>query len=183
MAGLLIAKFEQLSKIATNLLGTQEDLGDQITKSSTGIMRLTVSIKCIDAIWKDIITAYTKLQKLKDEIHVAKTTLPQVDGRMKLLTIEPGEDEEGNKQEAQNLLIYDPTDMDPGERIVLDELDHVEELEEGASAYGEATPISSNENTLVDEFNGKHQFEATSEDAGKVTSTTPPGSPPLRNCL
>ncbi|OQV03635.1 hypothetical protein CLAIMM_08653 [Cladophialophora immunda] len=99
----LVGKFEQLQKVAQGVLTEQEEKGNELTQTPEGVKKLTVSIKCVDTIWADIISSWTKLKKLRKEIQEEKVALPPVRQHLKAIGAnaedDGGEAAEGDDQE------------------------------------------------------------------------------------
>ncbi|OCT51805.1 hypothetical protein CLCR_08605 [Cladophialophora carrionii] len=181
LANDLVYKFEQVGKVARSLLTSQEELGEEIAVGESGRKKIVVSAKCIDTLWKDIITTHTQLKKLHDEIVVVKMTLPPVPGRLKPGEIDRGEDEAGNKLGRETVWVYDPTNMVGGDKLVIGEDGQIEGLDTDESVRAEGTPRSSDETTLVEEFDDQCRIGSPSGYAGTVSSTSAPGTPDTKD--
>ncbi|ETI22237.1 hypothetical protein G647_06310 [Cladophialophora carrionii CBS 160.54] len=177
LANDLVYKFDQLGKVARSLLTSQEELGEGIAVSESGRKKIVVSAKCIDTLWKDIITTHTQLKKLHDEIVVVKMTLLPVPGRLKPGEIDRGEDEAGNKLGRETVWVYDPTNMVGSDKLVIGEDGQIEGLDTDEPVRPEGTPPSSDETTLVEEFDDQCRIGSPSWYAGTVSSTRAPGTP------
>ncbi|EXJ58792.1 hypothetical protein A1O7_06222 [Cladophialophora yegresii CBS 114405] len=175
----LVYKFEQLGKVAQSLLTSQEELGEEIAVTDSGRKKIVVSAKCIDALWKDIITTHTQLKKLQDNIATTKMTLPPVPGRLKPGEIDRGEDEAGNKLGSETVWVYDPTNMVGGDKLVIGTDGEIEGLDadESGRTGPEAAPSSPDESTLVEEFEDQCQISSPSGCAGPASFTDAPATP------
>ncbi|KIW67366.1 hypothetical protein PV04_06627 [Phialophora macrospora] len=176
LANDLVYKFEQLGKIAQSLLTSQEELGEEITMTELGRKKIVVSAKCIDTIWKDVITLYAQLKKVQDEITILKMTLPPVTGRLKLGEIDCGEDQAGNKLGKESVWVYDPTNLAGGDKLIISGDGQIERPDANESGDPEAPPASSDETTLVGEFEDQCQIASLSGYTGSLSSTTVPNT-------
>ncbi len=194
----LTVKFDQLENVAMRILTTKEELGDQITVDEMGRKKVAISAKCIDTIWKDILTTHGKLKRLQDEIAIVKALLPPITGRLKRTLVSGRVDADGNELGIQEMWCYDPDDVltlagdvndtdlfsAPSELLAessesdktgdIGGLTRIEELAEDDAADSEATPVSGDDSTLVEEF---EKVQITPIDPCLPGSTTPPGSP------
>jgi len=59
---------------------------------------------------------------------VAKMSLAPANGRMKETEVDAGFDEEGNVVGKQMVWIYDPADVTPGDKIVLEPIEEGEDM-------------------------------------------------------
>jgi len=97
----LVAKFGQLKKVAQRVLAEQEGKGDELTATPEALKKLTISIKCVDTIWADIISSWTKLKKLRNKMQEAKVALPPIRQRMKVIGTNDEKSGDSNGQGAQ----------------------------------------------------------------------------------
>jgi hypothetical protein len=181
LANDLVYKFEQLGKVAKSLLTSQEELGEEISVTVVGRKKIAVSTKCIDTIWKDITTSYLQIKKLQDEITLLKVTLPPVTGRLKLGEIDCGEDEAGNKLGSESVWVYDPTNLAGGDKLIIGGDGQIEGPDAEGSAGPEAPLASSDETTLVEEFEDQCQISSPSGYRGTFSSITAPSTLDLKD--
>ncbi|KAH0844978.1 hypothetical protein FOPE_09675 [Fonsecaea pedrosoi] len=83
----LVGKFEQLQKVAQTVLTEQEENGTNLAKTPEAVKKLTISMKCVDSIWADIIASWKKLKRLDSGIQKGKTTLLPLRDNLKLIGI------------------------------------------------------------------------------------------------
>ncbi|KIX95537.1 uncharacterized protein Z520_08657 [Fonsecaea multimorphosa CBS 102226] len=105
----LLGKFGQLQKVAQRVLAEQEEKGDELTRTPEAVKKLTISMKCVDTIWADIISSWTKLKTLRNEVQEAKVALPPIRRSVRVVRkdddgVEDGDGEgegDGNGEAAQ----------------------------------------------------------------------------------
>lgn len=163
--------FSQLEKVARSLLTTQEELGDELTRTRSGIAKLTINIKCVDSIWRDIIALYDKLKEVKDGIADAKTKLPGIEGHVRTEILEMPD---GNRnQEPQQILIIDPNPPTTNEENVSSMLNRIEEIDDadGTESADATLPPSSTEPTILEDLDDECDLETASQDPEASSAT------------
>lgn len=159
----LLGKFEQLDKVARSLLTTQEELGDDLIRTPIGITKLTISIKCVDSIWRDIIASYGKLKELKNGIADAKTKLPQVVGHVRTETVDTPD--ASGTQEPLQILVIDPNPPTTNDETASGFLNRIEEIDDadGTESADATFPSSSTEPTILEDLDDTCDLEARSQ--------------------
>ncbi|OAL35160.1 hypothetical protein AYO20_05637 [Fonsecaea nubica] len=142
----LVGKFEQLQKVAQTVLTEQEEKGTNLAKTPEAVKKLTISMKCVDSIWADIIASWKKLKRLDSGIQKGKTTLPPLRDNLKLIGINITGAEESDNPALEGK-DQDISATDSEAKFV-----HKATLEESPmEEKGDATePSSSNANSLFD---------------------------------
>ncbi|EHY59082.1 hypothetical protein ABEF95_011754 [Exophiala dermatitidis] len=64
----VLAGLATLHKIASGLLAEQETQKEELVKTEEGVKRLTVCIKCVDAVWADITRTWRACEALKGHV-------------------------------------------------------------------------------------------------------------------